>query len=166
MTTVYRVRRRRPNSAMVESLRGKATGLIHYACRADLRALASAVMETAVDAYHTDLLRYVRRDAHKEEVAATFTRNLRSKEPLLIAAEMGALIEDADPATDIVEHYILSLREGEGFGEHLEYAVDTLMKGLGLDNCPAVANTDQTDTDGDGVGDACDTDTDLSLIHI
>lgn len=150
MTTVYRVRRRRPNSAMVESLRGKATGLIHYACRADLRALASAVMETAVDAYHTDLLRYVRRDAHKEEVAATFTRNLRSKEPLLIAAEMGALIEDADPATDIVEHYILSLRKGEGFGEHLEYAVDTLMKGLGLDNCPAVAALHR-DTDNEHV---------------
>jgi hypothetical protein len=107
-------------------------------------------METAIDAYQADLLRYVRRDAHKEDVAATFTRNLRSKEPLLIAGEMGALIEDADPATDIVEHYILSLREGEGFGEHLEYAVDTLMKGLGLDNCPAVAALHR-DTDNEHV---------------
>lgn len=26
------------------------------------------------------------------------------------------------------------------------------------DNCPLVANADQTDTDGDGTGDACDTD--------
>jgi uncharacterized repeat protein (TIGR01451 family) len=29
-----------------------------------------------------------------------------------------------------------------------------------LDNCPAIANADQTDTDGDGTGDACDTDDD------
>ena len=28
------------------------------------------------------------------------------------------------------------------------------------DNCPAIANTDQTDTDGDGAGDACDEDQD------
>ncbi|MBL45746.1 MAG: hypothetical protein CMN71_13785 [Sphingomonadaceae bacterium] len=124
---------------MVESLRGKATGLVHYAWRADLRELATAAMETAVDAYHTDLLRYVRREGHKEEVAATLTRNLRSEEAGLIAAEMGALIEDADPPTDIVEHYIISVREGERFGEHLDKAVDTLMKGLGLENCPAVA---------------------------
>ncbi|MCB1851251.1 MAG: thrombospondin type 3 repeat-containing protein [Gammaproteobacteria bacterium] len=30
----------------------------------------------------------------------------------------------------------------------------------GEDNCPTVANTDQTDTDNDGTGDACDSDDD------
>ncbi|MEL7729848.1 relaxase/mobilization nuclease domain-containing protein [Citromicrobium bathyomarinum] len=96
-------------------------------------------METAVDAYHADLLRYAWRNAHKEEVAATCKRNLRSDDATLIAAEMGALIEDADPTIDVVEHYIVSLREEESFGEHLDATVDTLLRGLGLQNCPAVA---------------------------
>lgn len=139
MTVVHKVKRKGPSCAMVDSLRAKASGLVYYAYRADLRALASVSMKTALDAYHADLLRYIRRDAHKEEVAATLTRNLRSNAPALIAAEMGALIEDAEPTTDIVEHYIMSLRESEKFGEHLDDTVDTFLKGLGLQNCPAVA---------------------------
>ncbi|MEL7686073.1 relaxase/mobilization nuclease domain-containing protein [Citromicrobium bathyomarinum] len=139
MTVVFKANRRGQSSAMVEGLRGKAAGLIHYAWRADLRALASALMETAIDPYHADLLRYIKRDAHKEEVAATLTRNLRSDEPPLMAEEMGALIEEAQPTTDIVEHYIVSLKEGERFGDDLHGTVDALLKGLGLQNCPAVA---------------------------
>ena len=33
-----------------------------------------------------------------------------------------------------------------------------------LDNCPVVANEDQTDTDGDGIGDECDDDDDNDTV--
>jgi hypothetical protein len=44
----------------------------------------------------------------------------------------------------------------------VEGATDTDGDGVldTLDNCPAVANTDQADQNGDGTGDACETDTD------
>jgi len=50
-----------------------------------------------------------------------------------------------DPFDDCVD------RDGDGFGDP-GYAGNACH----LDNCPAIANSDQTDADGDLIGDACD----------
>ncbi len=44
---------------------------------------------------------------------------------------------------------------GSGTRMGIDRDEDTVLDGL--DNCPAVANLDQTDTDDNGVGDACET---------
>lgn len=48
--------------------------------------------------------------------------------------------------------------DGDGLIDRLEDGFDLDGDGVfdGFDNCPEVANADQTDTDGDGLGDACD----------
>ncbi len=43
---------------------------------------------------------------------------------------------------------------GSGTRMGIDRDEDTVLDGL--DNCPAVANTDQADGDDDGIGDACD----------
>lgn len=94
---------------------------------------------TSVDSYHSDLLRYVRRDDHTEEVAAKLVRKLLCESPEAIAEEIASLLEAIDAGDGLVEHFIISLREEENILEHFEEAVDVLLKGLGLENCPAVA---------------------------
>lgn len=120
-------------------LRGKLGGLLHYIWRGDLDALRHAGMGTELNAYHADLLKYVRRDGHKEEVAAKLTRNLISAEPEELIAELEALREDAGAGDSLVEHYIISVRPGDRLLENFDEASDTFLNGLGLDRCPAVA---------------------------
>lgn len=51
-----------------------------------------------------------------------------------------------------------SISSTQGFFQSTDLDADGI--GDATDNCPAVANPDQSDNDGDGAGDACDTDND------
>ncbi|MEP2726660.1 hypothetical protein [Roseibium sp.] len=122
----------------IARLRGKAGALIHYVWRADLKALARASMDTAINSYHRDLLRYVERDGHREDVAATLTRHILSDSPDLMSAEMTALMEDAEAGDGVIEHLIVSVREGDDLLGNFDEAVEILVEALGLENCPVV----------------------------
>ena len=122
----------------ISRLRGKTSALIHYVWRADLKALARASMETAINSYHQDLLRYVRRDEHQEEVAATLVRNVLTDNPDLMTAEMAALMEEADAGDGVVEHVIVSVQPGDDLLGNFDEAVEILVDALGVGNCPAI----------------------------
>ena len=130
----------------ISRLRGKTSALIHYVWRADLKALALASMETAINSYHQDLLRYVRRDEHLEEVAATLVRNVLTDNPDLMTAEMAALMEEADAGDGVVEHVIVSVQQGDDLLGNFEEAVEILVEALGVDNCPVIGAV-HADTD-------------------
>ncbi|MDT0576945.1 relaxase/mobilization nuclease domain-containing protein [Croceicoccus sp. F390] len=130
----------------VSRLRGKTSALIHYVWRADLKALALASMETAINSYHEDLLRYVRRDEHNEEVAATLVRNVLTDNPELMSAEMAALMEEADAGDGVVEHVIVSVQQGDDLLGNFEEAVEILVEALGVGNCPVIGAV-HADTD-------------------
>lgn len=140
MTAFFKAESRGLTKATDRSrLRDKAGALVHYIWRARLKDLATAQMMTSVDSYHSDLLRYVRRDDHSEEVAAKLARNILCHSPEAIAEEVSALLEAADGGDGLVEHFIVSIRQDEEMLKHFEEAVDILLQGLGLENCPAVA---------------------------
>ncbi|WP_306087727.1 relaxase/mobilization nuclease domain-containing protein [Qipengyuania flava] len=120
-------------------LRKKAGALITYIVRADREALEQIREELTDHEYHSDLLHYVRRDGHEENVAATYNRNILSTRPEAIAEEIACLMEAANGGDGLIEHYIVSLREGERLVPHFEEAVDILVEGLGAENCPVVA---------------------------
>lgn len=130
----------------ISRLRGKTSALIHYVWRANLKALAYAAMETAINSYHRDLLRYVRRDEHQEEVAATLVRNVLTDNPELMTAEMTALMEEADAGDGVVEHVIVSVQKGDDLLGNFEEAVDILVDALGVGNCPVIGAV-HADTD-------------------
>ena len=130
----------------ISRLRGKTSALIHYVWRADLKALAYAAMETAINSYHRDLLRYVRRDEHQEEVAATLVRNVLTDNPELMTEEMTALMEEADAGDGVVEHVIVSVQKGDDLLGNFEEAVEILVDALGVGNCPVIGAV-HADTD-------------------
>ena len=130
----------------ISRLRGKTSALIHYVWRANLKALAYAAMETAINSYHRDLLRYVRRDEHQEEVAATLVRNVLTDNPELMTAEMTALMEEADAGDGVVEHVIVSVQKGDDLLGNFEEAVEILVDALGVGNCPVIGAV-HADTD-------------------
>ncbi|MCF8883431.1 relaxase/mobilization nuclease domain-containing protein [Erythrobacter sp. SN021] len=130
----------------ISRLRGKTSALIHYVWRADLRALARASMETAINSYHEDLLRYVQRDEHHEEVAATLVRNVLTDNPNLMTGEMAALMEEADAGDGVVEHVIVSVQQGDDLLGNFEEAVEILVEALGVGNCPVIGAV-HADTD-------------------
>lgn len=130
----------------ISRLRGKTGVLIHYVWRANLKALAYAAMETAINSYHRDLLRYVRRDEHQEEVAATLVRNVLTDNPELMTAEMTALMEEADAGDGVVEHVIVSVQKGDDLLGNFEEAVEILVDALGVGNCPVIGAV-HADTD-------------------
>ena len=133
-------------STDISRLRGKTGALIHYVWRADLKALARASMETALNSYHEDLLRYVQRDEHLEEVAATLVRNVLTDHPDLMTGEMAALMEEAEAGDGVVEHVIVSVQEGDDLLGNFEEAVEILVEALGVGNCPVIGAV-HTDTD-------------------
>ena len=130
----------------ISRLRGKTSALIHYVWRADLKALAYAAMETAINSYHRDLLRYVRRDEHQEEVAATLVRNVLTDNPELMTEEMTALMEEADAGDGVVEHVIVSVQKGDDLLSNFEEAVEILVDALGVGKCPVIGAV-HADTD-------------------
>ncbi|WP_145985283.1 relaxase/mobilization nuclease domain-containing protein [Altererythrobacter sp. B11] len=130
----------------IARLRGKAPALIHYVWRADLSALARASMDTHINSYHRDLLRYVERDGHREEVAATLARHVLSDTPDLMSAELASLMEEAGVGDGAIEHLIVSVREGDDIIGNFEEAVDILVEALGLGNCPVIGAV-HSDTD-------------------
>ena len=132
----------------IARLRGKAPALIHYVWRADLNALARASMETHINSYHRDLLRYVERDGHREEVAATLARHVLSDSPDLMSEELAALMEEAGVGDGAIEHLIVSVRQGDDLIGNFEEAVDILVEALGLENCPVIGAV-HSDTDHD-----------------
>lgn len=132
----------------IARLRGKAPALIHYVWRADLSALARASMETHINSYHRDLLRYVERDGHREEVAATLARHVLSDTPDLMSEELAALMEEAGVGDGAIEHLIVSVRQGDDLIGNFEEAVDILVEALDLGNCPVIGAV-HSDTDHD-----------------
>lgn len=130
----------------ISRLRGKTSALIHYVWRADISALARASMDTAMECYHTDLLRYVKRDGHSEEVAATLVRNVLTDHPDLMAAEMTSLMEGAEAGDGVVEHFIVSVQQGDDLLGNFEEAADILVDALGVSNCPVIGAV-HSDTD-------------------
>lgn len=130
----------------IARLRGKAPALIHYVWRADLSALARASMDTHINSYHRDLLRYVERDGHREEVAATLARHVLSDSPDLMSEELTALMEEAGVGDGAIEHLIVSVRQGDDLIGNFEEAVDILVEALGLENCPVIGAA-HSDTD-------------------
>lgn len=140
MTVFHKAESRGLSKATDRSrLRDKAGALVHYIWRAHLQELARVEMMTSVDSYHSDLMRYVRRDDHTEEVAAKLVRKILCQSPEAIAEEVASLLEAIDGGDGLVEHFIISLRKDEEVLEHFEEAVEILLEGLGLENCPAVA---------------------------
>ncbi|MBX7536228.1 relaxase/mobilization nuclease domain-containing protein [Qipengyuania sp. GH1] len=132
----------------ISRLRGKTSALIHYVWRADLKALARASMESAINSYHQDLMRYVRRDEHREEVAATLVRNVLTDNPDMMSAEMAALMEEADAGDGVVEHVIVSVQQGDDLLGNFEEAVEILVEALGVGKCPVIGAV-HSDTDYD-----------------
>ena len=77
-----------------------------------------------------------------------------------VVSNANQLDTDADGAGDVCDAFPADT-DNDGISNNGDYVCRLLADGsfscgYSLDNCPAVANTDQLDTDNDGAGDVCD----------